>query len=345
MKKMFKINLEDFNLLIEQYEKGTATFDSETIYILTLDNCNGITIDILESYRQLPIDIKFKILGDMYNNSNKLAARDYNYNLDEMQQIISVFEEIGKDMPENLTEIGRFLYIYRILCECIDYQEIYPCDMDIFLETNGLQRSLYSTLLNGDGVCVGYALTLKNVLNYYNINCVQLHGIGHTNNGESGPHAWNAVEIDGKWYFVDLTWDAHNPIELPYCLMVSDEFVKSHELDRKYKDIEEGLADKDYDYSELITLMEICYDEFNLARVIERVKSHRIEKRKIETIGDMSVANLTKSLFEKIGKKYTIEVIKNALSETTTTKANEAFTVEQSKQNPEHTNEGEIKND
>lgn len=296
---LIKISLEDFNLLSEQYSKGTNNFDPNNGYVITLENCNGLTTDILESFRNLPVDIKFKIDGDLYGNTGLGNKLQYNYTLDEMEKIISVFEEIGRALPDGLSEIGRFLAIYRILSESIEYNEILPANEDEILEVNGLQRSLYSTLLNGDGVCVGYALTLKNILNYYNINCMNIGGTAHLSNGISGKHAWNAVEIDGKWYFTDITWDAKKPAELRYCLMASEEFLNSHELDQR--SIEKlsdcNFADEDYDHSELKIMMKLCHRELNLRDAIERVKSHHIEKKKIKTVEDMGFAELFKDLF------------------------------------------------
>lgn len=115
-----------------------------------------------------------------------------------------------------------------------------------------------------------------------------------------GKHAWNAVEIDKKWYFTDLTWDAKHPEEIPNCLMVSEEFMNSHQLNAKSKQKLENCDFADADYSEnnpLKDLMKLCYEELNLKSVTERVKSHSIEKKKIKTIDEMTTYELLISLF------------------------------------------------
>lgn len=179
------VRLEEFNYLNEQFAKGINKFNSNNTYVIRLENCDGITTDMLETFKELPIDIKFKIQRDLYGIKSLEQSVQFNYSLDEMEKIISVFEEIGKEMPEGLTEIGRFLYIYRILCETIEYKDIIPANIKDLIEVNGLQRSLYSALLTGDGVCAGYALTLKNVLNYYGINCIQVDGEAFLPDGRS----------------------------------------------------------------------------------------------------------------------------------------------------------------
>lgn len=117
---------------------------------------------------------------------------------------------------------------------------------------------------------------------------------------EVGEHSWNAVEIDGKWYFTDITWDAKQPEEIPNCLMVSEEFMKSHQLDARSMLELQKCTFANADYSEdnpLIEMMQLCYEKLNLKSVIEGVKSHRIEKKKIKTQNEMSIAELVMDLF------------------------------------------------
>ncbi len=61
----------------------------------------------------------------------------------------------------------------------------------------------YGALVEGRAVCQGYSDAIKLLCDYYNIPCVCISG---TANG--GGHMWNAVQMDdGKWYFIDCTWD------------------------------------------------------------------------------------------------------------------------------------------
>ena len=53
-------------------------------------------------------------------------------------------------------------------------------------------------LVNGIAVCQGYALAMKTIMKHYKIPCVYV-----TNSN----HGWNAVQIDGKWFHVDCTFD------------------------------------------------------------------------------------------------------------------------------------------
>lgn len=64
----------------------------------------------------------------------------------------------------------------------------------------GTVYSAYGVLVNGTAVCEGYALAYKYLLNKSGINCCMV-------TSDSMDHAWNLIELDGKYYHTDVTWD------------------------------------------------------------------------------------------------------------------------------------------
>ncbi|CAH1248979.1 KY [Branchiostoma lanceolatum] len=66
-------------------------------------------------------------------------------------------------------------------------------------------------------VCQGYADLYKEMCRFAVVNCVTISGRSKGGSYEVGDkfgpnsdHAWNAVEIDGRWYLIDCTWAAGN---------------------------------------------------------------------------------------------------------------------------------------
>ena len=59
-------------------------------------------------------------------------------------------------------------------------------------------------------VCAGYAKLLDKMAETIGVNVVYVTGVSRDRNGDVGGngHAWNAVEIDQKWYLIDATWGA-----------------------------------------------------------------------------------------------------------------------------------------
>ena len=67
--------------------------------------------------------------------------------------------------------------------------------------------NMYGALVNKVCVCEGYARSFKYLMDCLNIPCVVVIGKGINSEGQIENHAWNYVELDGKWYAVDATWD------------------------------------------------------------------------------------------------------------------------------------------
>lgn len=64
----------------------------------------------------------------------------------------------------------------------------------------------YGVLINGTGVCQGYAEATKKLLDYVGIKNIIVSG-NATNDYGTLSHAWNIVQIDGEYYQLDTTWD------------------------------------------------------------------------------------------------------------------------------------------
>lgn len=60
----------------------------------------------------------------------------------------------------------------------------------------------YNAVTLGNAVCQGYSLLGYKMLKEAGIPVLIADG-----SVDSGEHAWNMVQLDGKWYHLDLTWD------------------------------------------------------------------------------------------------------------------------------------------
>ena len=66
----------------------------------------------------------------------------------------------------------------------------------------------YGALVGKSGVCEAYAEAFKLLCDRAGIPCVSIY---------SNDHEWNAVKLDGNWYYVDVTWiDTENPSTYRY---------------------------------------------------------------------------------------------------------------------------------
>jgi hypothetical protein len=89
-------------------------------------------------------------------------------------------------------------------------------DVESYFSGAKADSSAASTLTRRRGVCYGYATLFREMCASGGIPCEKISGFGRGygfatgRGGNTGDvnHAWNAVQIDGRWYVVDVTWDA-----------------------------------------------------------------------------------------------------------------------------------------
>lgn len=62
----------------------------------------------------------------------------------------------------------------------------------------------YGVLVEGRGICLGYATTFQLLMELAGVECVTVVGARKENRED---HAWNMVRLEGEWYCVDSTLD------------------------------------------------------------------------------------------------------------------------------------------
>ena len=88
-------------------------------------------------------------------------------------------------------------------------------------------QSIYNVFMNKNAVCAGFAKASAVIFQNIGIN-------SYTITGEStGPHMWNVVELDGKYYFYDSTvaTSARNEETSWYYDGLKQEFMSTYSVD------------------------------------------------------------------------------------------------------------------
>lgn len=108
----------------------------------------------------------------------------------------------------------------------------------------------YGILCKGVGVCQSYAYTMDLLLNMADVPCISLTGYAN----KTLPHAWNCINIDGNWYWIDVT-NNYNTSGIPYYLYnASSDFAlknnyvldTSYELDSELNKVYNSDSSKDW---------------------------------------------------------------------------------------------------
>lgn len=112
-----------------------------------------------------------------------------------------VTEIIDECITEDMTDFEKEKAIHDYMCRHMDYdrQELSAANTPMEDSDNP-----YGMLINGFGICTGYASTFKLFMDCLGIDCVVVEGMAYeyTDN-----HAWNKVKLGATWYNVDVTWD------------------------------------------------------------------------------------------------------------------------------------------
>lgn len=86
----------------------------------------------------------------------------------------------------------------------------------------------YGALVEGSAVCEGYSRAMQLVMNRLGIPCTLVSGLSLE--GES--HMWNLLEIEGRGYHLDLTWDdAEDRLHHTFFNLTTEEILLSHTID------------------------------------------------------------------------------------------------------------------
>ena len=67
--------------------------------------------------------------------------------------------------------------------------------------------NIYGALTMKQVVCEGYAEGFKCIMDQIGIPCILVCGQATNSEGNTENHEWNYVQLDGKWYGIDVTWD------------------------------------------------------------------------------------------------------------------------------------------
>ena len=127
------------------------------------------------------------------------------------------------------SDYEKELFVHDRLCKNCKYD----------LSGGDMIYSSYGALVDGVCVCEGYSRAMQLCLLRMGIDCCLVYG-----EFEDVGHMWNKVKIEGSWYNVDITWDAHEKHGAlhQYFNVTDDEIKRDH--------IVLDLFDKEKDYKE-----------------------------------------------------------------------------------------------
>ncbi len=216
---------------------------------LIINNAGELSCEMIEEYQRKGISLQnVKIVGEDYS-----VAAIKPYSVKDYMEIRQKLEELVEGIDLNLPEKERFAKVYERVGKNIIYDVPagYPktdkekeYEKEQFIDC----RNLKNGLLKGKCVCSGYAEILRNALRMVGIEARSVRGdvidreikpkdihkykdyeIYRSEDGRifvKEGHEWDKVKLDGKWYNVDITYDANKVRQgasPKYCLKTDKE--------------------------------------------------------------------------------------------------------------------------
>lgn len=164
-------------------------------------------------------------------NTNKKIQLYYSYSLDEAKEVKSRIEtkynEIIDEAKKQENDFKKIKYVHDKLIEISQYHDYTDEEIDSY-------QSIVSIFDSGNTVCAGYSYGFKFIMDQLGIKSITTRDIG--NKDESKNHIWNMVELYGKWYNLDITWDnkikTEGSISYNYFLKKNDQFYTDHRMQK-----------------------------------------------------------------------------------------------------------------
>ncbi len=210
--------IPQYNLSNSQTEQEYAEISAETV-------CQGmqeqLSVENFDAYFDMRIDSEmikdgvalfknknpdfFWLNGYTIVTDNKSTKIKFNilnnYSPDEIRtmhdELIAAADNITALAQNYESSYEKILFVHDYIINNTDY-DFAGADSG----QNGIWGTSYGCIVNGHAVCQGYSEAFLMIMNNLGIECGVCAG-----DSDRGRHAWNYVCLDGKYYWLDITWD------------------------------------------------------------------------------------------------------------------------------------------
>lgn len=119
-------------------------------------------------------------------------------NLDQMSaQLDSAVNIIVEQVPHQWSDYEKILFVHDYIVEHTEYDTA-GAESNV----HGIWGTAYGCLVQHSAVCEGYAKAFQLIMQRLGIECGICDGLG-----KGALHAWNYVNLNGNYYWIDVTWD------------------------------------------------------------------------------------------------------------------------------------------
>ena len=229
-----KLSSQIADVLYEDYGENKLDTSFQSAWdALMLDRVDTFFIDVTK----INLKMRKTTYGKKVTYALSIAPADSNGYLangieskEKVHAILNEIKETRDSIVKSLSGIdyNKIMHAHDWIINNLDYEQNI---------TNNNVYNLYGALIEKSAVCEGYAEALKYILDEADIPCVLVSGTATNSEGKTERHEWNYVQLYGKWYGIDPTWDdpvikgsgyVSDSIKHRYFLVGSNEMNKNH---------------------------------------------------------------------------------------------------------------------
>lgn len=119
-----------------------------------------------------------------------------------MGEVKAIADPLVEDITENAaTQYDAELMAHDWLVEHLDYHN------DPSMKGRASYQTIYGAFHDGQANCMGYANAMLYLMQRLGMDATIVTGTATRDDGSSEAHEWNMVNLDGRWYHVDVCWD------------------------------------------------------------------------------------------------------------------------------------------
>lgn len=292
----------------EYYAKLCAGFAgyNDVIYIDEFDSekdMKDVEEWIDEYYREIAyeqpdyfwVDANSYVLEERQSGSEYTLCAKPSYSLTEKEMLEKKevydekVEEIVNEAKTKASDFDSILYVYDEILSIADYDHSLADETDSALPG----YSAYGCLIEGKTVCSGYTLAFTSIMQKLDIVCGAEFDTVAQGDFFSG-HVWNYCEIDGEYYYFDLTWDdtGFDSAELRKYLDYTHDYfaLTRNELEMTNSFVPDDTASEpctEYDYN-YYTYKDLYCKKYNYYTVKEIIANQPQENFAVIKFGSVS---------------------------------------------------------
>lgn len=200
--------------------------------ILTTGDVDRLFLCVMNDHPELFYVIGYSL--EEYTKDGELCRLLFegSYSMDEeevsirREQIALYTGECLAGIAASASDYEKVKYVYEYIIEHTEYRPDAPQNQNIC-----------SVFISRESVCQGYAKAMQYLLEQLGVPCTlvlgSVDGIGH---------AWNLVQVDGEYYYVDSTWgdasyqsrgtenSAVTGVNYDYLCVTTKQLCETHEI-------------------------------------------------------------------------------------------------------------------